>query len=60
MAERGTKRGPKVPDKAKPVVDKRRRSITNEMMRERQVSFFVFFFSENSQLTKYLHMISFL
>ena len=44
MAERGTKRGPKVPDKAKPVVDKRRRSITNEMMRERQVFYFTFFF----------------
>lgn len=42
MAERGTKRGPKVPDKAKPNIDKLRRrsvsmSITNEMMRERQV-----------------------
>ena len=41
MAERNMKRGPKVPDKAKPV-DKRRRSvsITNEMMRERQVCIF--------------------
>ena len=60
MAERGTKRGPKVPDKAKPVVDKRRRSITNEMMRERQVFYFTFFFSESSQLKKYLHKINFL
>jgi len=40
MADRGMKgRGPKVSDKTKPAADKRRRSVSmsNEMMRERQV-----------------------
>ena len=66
MAERGTKRGPKVPDKAKPV-DKRRRSvsITNEMMRERQVFYSTRYFdilkvySLNFISSFWFHLINF-
>ena len=53
MAERNMKRGIKVPDKAKPV-EKRGRSfsITNEMMRERQVYFSLYFFLLNKSSTR--------